>query len=359
MTASELRISGIGEMIALLPHHLGYHPRRSLVLLCVHRVAARDGGTLRLGLVARMDLPAEGEEGPVLDQALETVARESPYVVSLVACEEEDDDASLLLRRLGRGCADLGIDVAHEARVRDGRYLLLRTPSGGPAHWHDVPPLADVPAALTYVLRGEVPLADREALERLVTPDPDLVDPSVEAMYFQRLDRSSPGGATEPRTRATALWYRVLAEPDDPREPLELAPEELAELLVSLLDIGFRDCLLAVLAPRPFRVSSLADDVLDGLAAELRDAVDDGPGLVDRLAAVVRCTPPALAAPVLTLLGVVCWARGDGTLANIAVDRALATTPRYRLAMLLDTALSQGLSPHGRSGADGSREGAA
>lgn len=359
MTASEVRISGIGEMIALLPHHLGYHPRRSLVVLCVHRAPGPEGGSLRLGLVARMDLPAEGEEGPVVDQALETVAREAPYVVSLVALEEEDDDATELLRRLGRACADLGAGVSHEARVRDGRYLLLGRPSVRPAPWQDVPALVDVPAAWTYVLRGEVPLADREALERLVTPDPDLLDPSVEAMYFQRLDRSSPLGADEPRTRAAGLWCRVLAVPEDPRDPVELTPEELAELLVSLLDIAFRDCLLAVLAPRPFRVADLGDPVLDGLAAELRDAVDDGPGLVDRLAAVVRRTPPTLAAPVLTLLGVVCWSRGDGTLANIAVERALEATPRYRLALLLDTALDQGLAPHGRPGADDPHEGAA
>lgn len=357
MTAPTIRISSVGEMVALLPHYLGYHPRRSLVVLCIHRVRVGERPTLRLGLVARMDLPPAGEEEAVLDQALETVGREEPDLVTLVAVEEEDDGTELL-DRLGRGCLDLGVTVVQEVRVREDRYLWLTDPDG-PPRWRDVPETADVPAALTYVLRGEVPVADRQALERMLAPEGDLTQRAVEGMFFQRLDRGHPLGGEEHRERAAVLWGRALAVPEDPRVPDDPSAEELTELLMSLLDIEFRDCLLAVLAPRPFRLAGLPDDLVHHLETEVRPVVTDGPGLVDRLAVLVRRAPPLLSAPVLTLLGVVCWSRGDGTLANIAVERALAEAPHYRLAQLLDTALAQGLPPHGRLGADDTHEGAA
>ena len=39
------------------------------------------------------------------------------------------------------------------------------------------------------------------------------------------------------------------------------------------------------------------------------------------------------------------WQSGDGTLANVALDRALADNPRYSMAMLLREALDAGAPP--------------
>ena len=51
-----------------------------------------------------------------------------------------------------------------------------------------------------------------------------------------------------------------------------------------------------------------------------------------------------VAAPA-SLLAVVAWQSGDGALANVALDRALADNPRYSMALLLRRALDSGASP--------------
>ena len=45
------------------------------------------------------------------------------------------------------------------------------------------------------------------------------------------------------------------------------------------------------------------------------------------------------------LLAFVAWQAGDGALANVALDRALADNPRYSMALLLREALDSGAPP--------------
>jgi hypothetical protein len=51
-----------------------------------------------------------------------------------------------------------------------------------------------------------------------------------------------------------------------------------------------------------------------------------------------------VAAPA-SLLAFVAWQAGDGALANVALDRALADNPRYSMALLLREALDAGAPP--------------
>jgi hypothetical protein len=94
-----------------------------------------------------------------------------------------------------------------------------------------------------------------------------------------------------------------------------------ARLLAGLADIGARDVVLGW----------AGDDDTDQLLA-----------LLLRLAP--RAVPP-LEAPVLTTLAWVAYARGDGTLANIAIERALASDPDYTMARLVASGLEAGLHP--------------
>jgi hypothetical protein len=51
-----------------------------------------------------------------------------------------------------------------------------------------------------------------------------------------------------------------------------------------------------------------------------------------------------VAAPA-SLLAFVAWQDGNGALANVALDRALADNPRYSMAQLLRQALDSGAPP--------------
>ncbi len=59
-----------------------------------------------------------------------------------------------------------------------------------------------------------------------------------------------------------------------------------------------------------------------------------------------RAAPaPAPAAAPATLLALTAWRQGQGALASVALDRALAADPHYRLAHLIDHALFHGIPP--------------
>jgi Domain of unknown function (DUF4192) len=60
---------------------------------------------------------------------------------------------------------------------------------------------------------------------------------------------------------------------------------------------------------------------------------------------LTRLARPGYVAAPASLLAFTAWQTGDGALANIALDRALADNPRYSLALLLREALDAGAPP--------------
>ena len=58
-----------------------------------------------------------------------------------------------------------------------------------------------------------------------------------------------------------------------------------------------------------------------------------------------RRAPALLDAAPATLLAVSAWLRGDGAMANVALDRALTSAPGYALAALLRDALGACMTP--------------
>ncbi|HVE74303.1 MAG TPA: DUF4192 family protein, partial [Mycobacteriales bacterium] len=70
-----------------------------------------------------------------------------------------------------------------------------------------------------------------------------------------------------------------------------------------------------------------------------------GDALRSLLTDLCRATVPPYDAPVCTLLGWVGYAAGEGAVANVAVDRALASEPTYSLALLLREFLHHQVPP--------------
>ncbi|MGH3193064.1 MAG: DUF4192 domain-containing protein, partial [Streptosporangiaceae bacterium] len=60
---------------------------------------------------------------------------------------------------------------------------------------------------------------------------------------------------------------------------------------------------------------------------------------------VVRRAQPGHVAAPASLLAFVAWQCGDGALANVALDRALADDPGYSMALLLRQVISAGAPP--------------
>jgi hypothetical protein len=76
-------VSGPGDLVSLVPYLVGFHPRRSLVVLSLH------GPRLRCGLTARFDLPddvAEPEEFAA--EAVPCVLRDQPSQVAVLVYDD-------------------------------------------------------------------------------------------------------------------------------------------------------------------------------------------------------------------------------------------------------------------------------
>jgi len=153
------------------------------------------------------------------------------------------------------------------------------------------------------------------------------------------LGRSGRSGPTEPAgpsvgsADAGADAADGGAEVGDPRRLLRQA---LADAAAGRLVVGRR---LAGAMAAALRRPWFRDEALAACAG------DAAPEAEQLWAALARTSPGADAATPAALLAVSALLRGDGALANVALDRALGADPGHRLAHSLRAALDGGWGP--------------
>ncbi|MFQ6170466.1 DUF4192 domain-containing protein [Oryzobacter sp. R7] len=350
MTA-DITLRGPDEVIAVLPYQLGYHLHD-----CVVAVALR-GRTM--GMVARADLPPDELAEDVAGSLVGPLLRDGASAVVVVAWEDVADASAPVTLALVEALERAGVEVLDVAVVRDGRrYSPGCSPPCCPA---DGEPLRDpttVPAVADLVALGRAPLEGRDAVARLVDPGPGAQE--VGRVVAHRATRR-PG-----RRRWARAWAEVLAvsRSGPPR------PEAVADAVLSLADVPWRDGVVAWLSPGVLPFSEVDDEVLRHLRSSVprwfpvggRPAVrtTERPDLATRLVEVCRAVPDSCSAEavaVCTVTAHVAWAEGDGALARAALDRAERLDPGYRLAHLLRRLVDAGVRiPRGRGRPRGGTE---
>jgi hypothetical protein len=316
--SSSCRISGPGELLQAVPYLLGFHPADSLVL-----VGLRDG---RLVVTARLDL-GDASLGGVVAHTLDAMVRGGSASVLAAIYDDSvaaDGPIRLDLSDLFIEAERAGCDLLEILLVAGGRWwsLLCAEPECCPPQGRELPaePSAFITAA-TY--DGVVALPDRAALEAVLDPFPatdrgvlsplvaSAEDAAVAALlegHARRLERSVKRAMFAVARESAAVGW---SGPDD---------ATVARFGVALSGIAVRDAVWM----------AVDDGRLDGRPL-WRD-------LARRLPA------PYDAAP-LFLFGWAAWRAGDGTLAGIAAERAVASDPDYSAADLLLAALSRGVDP--------------
>lgn len=345
---------GPGELLAAVPHLIGFHPHSSLVVICVDLEARRTG------MIMRLDLPApEHEEGYAADLA-RRIERDPPDAVILVCYGPEPDAPghppdgraggppapgggatpgadgptardglphAALVERVLDHLAGGPVRVLGTAYVDDGRWwtydcdhpgccppggVALPDPGTGTA--------ADV--AARAALQGRRTLSSRRELEDAVR-GPTGSDEKALLRVFERVDRelaaeARADGAEAVRGRTLALAQLLLTRSAEGR--LDPSDDDVARLCLGAADLLVRDRFVSLEAADP--------------AAWL--------GL---LTALARRTPAARSAPICTVLAWVAYQQGDGAVANVALDRVLALDPEHTMAMLLRYCLDGQVTP--------------
>ncbi len=328
----------------VLPYQLGYRPRRSVVLVCLrHHEQRRSRPTGVVQLIARTDLdPPEG--APAVLAALDVaLVRARPDVVVLIAFEDPQDDATAILGAAAELAETHGAVVDRAVRVRDQDWCPVPGPRASGPEWQRLPAEADVPSVADYVLRGCSPVADREVLAQLFTSRRPLLRAAVAAEIAERLC-SGPGSVDA--ERAIELLGQVLRAEGMALPGLD--PSVLADLALVLHEVLHRDAVLARTAPGVIRLSDVPPEVADRVVRLLPMLNEVDGGACERLAVLSSHLPESAAAPLSTVCGYLAWWSGAGTLANLAIARALECNPDHSMAMLVDRALAHGVPPPGR-----------
>jgi hypothetical protein len=368
MDTPTLRVSEPREMLALVPHQLGFHPRQSVVAIGLRPPRGR------VGLVVRVDLAdlADPVHGPRLarnvvahldgdgaDRALLVVytdadPREGPDPVVAAAVAHAREAAA----------TPFG-EVAAWVVTSTG-YLCLDCrgaccPPGG----RPLDELASTQVGAAMVLAGSTVADCRDdvARIRLASAEPRRSVARVRRRWLARgAAAHDEGPEAEQRWRAggVAAWRRAIDEQlDRPGGPCAAA---LGRLEAGLTDPRVRDAVLVALVPG-------TGDLPERSVRGVRPSADDDAALGRALALVVDPlvgvpAPPAATrvheavleavvahgergrqAPAHTLLGMLAWWRGDGARAQLLLAAALEDDPGYRLALLIADAVGCGVPP--------------
>ncbi len=328
-----VRLTDSAEIAVALPHLVGFHPHESVVLVAL-------GGPTghRVGLTVRADLPARAASAAVVHALARGVATDDPagVVVAVVSASPDDREP------LPGGDAVAGLphrDVVHDAvvalaamdipvrdalLVRGGRWWSYDcpepccAPGAGEALPGGVSALAAAAAA-----SGQVLARDRAELAARIAPLQGPAQAAMEQATWRLVERRARAARDDPDPEARRSWDAVLRAVRRCRPPAggRLPDREVAGVLWALADVRVRDRALTL---------ALGDDAA---AAELL------------WTECTRRAPAPLDAAPATLLAVSAWLRGDGAMANVALERALDSRPTYTLARLLADGLAACLPP--------------
>ena len=308
-------------MVQAVPYLLGFQPERSVVLM------GYAGPRHRLVVTARLDLDAPVEaaepwfaaasrEG--CDQCLlvlyDNAIKGRPW-----AYQERVDEWEAL--------ADAyALSMTDALAVGEGRWWSFRCPSNSCCPDDGTPLAVNGSVAAAAVSCGLVAASSRSDLVAELAADPVRVAKVCDAMAAI-VDRDvwrltgAPGAGSTRRQRAESLVTLETLLKTYRESPKPCRSAEAARTLLALVDLSVRD---AMIASVPIRENTMVLEFWRDLT---------------------QCAPEGFVAAPATLYALCAFAVGDGARANVGVERALADRPGYRMAELLDAAISGGMKP--------------
>jgi hypothetical protein len=323
-----VRASSPKELLAIVPHLLGFVPQASVVVIGAG--PPRD----RVKVTLRYDLPDPPDAGLAEDLAAHAAGvLESQHLTEAVAVGYGPDAlVTPVAHALLDAAAVAGIGFYDIFRVQAGRYWSYRchdeaccAAAGTPLD----PGQEQVSVALADA--GMAVLADRAAVAAQVAPLGGITAESMRqatrraeqhaAQLLGKVRKSRRTGAARQLIAAEGL-SAVGSMIATYRAGGKFATDyQIAWMTVALRDLRVRDDAWARMDPAHAE-------------AHLRLWTD-----VTRRAQHGHVAAPA------ALLAFVAWQSGDGALANVALDRALTDDPAYSMALLLRQVIGAGAPP--------------
>ena len=323
-----VRIGSPTSLLAVIPGLLGFDPGHSIVVI------GTEPRTAQVRVTLRYDVPDPRHPEMAVALAGHAVSLlEAQGVASVVAVGYGTDAAvSPVAAALRERAASAGMAVTELLRAEGGRYWSYVCADPGCCPPEGTPfDIAGHPAGRALLAAGSQVLADRAALAATLAAADGQLGAAMRRATRESLEqvarcvtRLDDAGMRVTAPRLTATLGQVAVRDAIRRYRSGESIEDrarLAFLAVVLADLRVRDDAWAQMDPRwagPH--TALWTDIVTGAAPEFVPA-------------------PA------SLLAFTAWQAGDGALANVAAERALAADPAYSMALLIGGAVQAGLPP--------------
>jgi len=323
-----VRAGSPAALLAVVPHLLGFVPEASLVVIGTG--PPRD----RIRVTLRYDLPDPAGAGMAAALAADALgilgAQRLPAAVAVGYGPEAL--VTPVAGALREAAGSAGIALYDIMRVENGRYwsYLCGNEACCPAAGVPFDSSAH-PASAAMATAGKQVLAGRAAVAARVAPLGGIAAESMRqatrraerhaAQLLAKVGKSSRIGAARRMIAAEGLAAAGAMIARYRGGGRFTTDYEIARITVALRDLRVRDDAWARMDP------AHAD-------AHQRLWID-----------VVRRAQPGHVAAPAALLAFVAWQAGDGALANVALDRALADDPGYSMALLLRQVIGAGAPP--------------
>jgi hypothetical protein len=319
-----VKLRSPADIVDAVPYLVGFEPHESLVVLSLR------GPRSRLGLTARIDLPGVKSATACARNFVDYLKRDSAARAIIVLYPPSDGvlypSVRPLAAALTKHLTRARIEVSELLCVCDGRWWSMQCadaeccPPSGTLIVRD----ATSELAVAMTVEGRVVLGSREELAAMLDPVGGVAAAAMAYAMARVQDefaaRVFAGHKSEVVAESLAL-FRSAVDARTADSVGELTSDEAARLIVSLELWGVRDEIMTW---------------FDG---------DRGDANRSLLLELVRRSVLPGDASALTVLAWVCYLRGEGVLAGIAVDRARTADPEYSLAELLDQVLSGAVNP--------------
>lgn len=318
---TQVTLQGPIDLIALVPHLLGYQPGNGDVVV----IGVRDDAIVMTACTDFGNIPLGHEQDAVVAALAGPIGHTRIDVAAIVGYGDPDH-VGAAMNSLRDFLSAHDIQIIDAVRVSGQRYYPHL-----PAGWEQILPAAmdgvrfDTTTATvtaTMVLGGSVAQPTRSAL----------VDQFCPATGTERAEMHA---AT---LRARHRLQHLTAVATDPAAAIALAGRTAADLVYSRHNSGDR----------------LTDDEVAWLTVLLTDGAVRGHvwqrthghnGHVTLWTDLTRRADPDLVAAPASLLAFAAWLTGDGVVAGIALQRALDADPTHVMANLLRAALDAGIPP--------------
>ena len=310
-TATEL--TSPHDLLAAVPFMVGYHPKDSLVVM-----ALRDA---KVSMAMRVDFPDSESIASVSATVAGHLAREladEAIIVGYLPIDVTESDPLEIVRSI---IALQGISVKECIVVRGGRFRsnLCADLECCPPEGNLIPEILDSRVTAEQVAAGNpLPYLDLDEMKRSISALP--IDKELVRLIqgIEEIDYASDDVTAHQREGANAINEMAIAFSKD--QKIE-DKSVVALVLVRLLDLQVRDYAM-------------------GMTTE-----ETSDQLWDMWRYLLRLAPQGYVAPVAVIFATMSYERGDGALAQRALDRAMEDAPGYQMAKLLRRTFAAGWPP--------------